>query len=179
VDIYGWNTNNTRTVSPKSTFEIKGEATDASASSTVEPLESTSVTFSASATYGTTPINNIKLTFEVFISTNLTSLLASGTVITAGLGVAEATITLPGNLIPGVYTVRVSNGCTVSYGYLTIYDPNSNFVTGGRWINSIAGAYVADATLIGKANFGFVSKYKKGNNQVDGNTEFQFKAGNF
>jgi hypothetical protein len=30
--------------------------------------------------------------------------------------------------------------------------------------------------LTGKANFGFVSKYKKGSNQVDGKTDFQFKA---
>ena len=44
-----------------------------------------------------------------------------------------------------------------------------------------AGAYDADKTLEGKANFGFVAKYKKGKTaipEVDGNTEFQFKAGN-
>ena len=32
-------------------------------------------------------------------------------------------------------------------------------------------------TAIGKANFGFVSKYKKGNNTPEGQTEFQFNAG--
>jgi len=32
--------------------------------------------------------------------------------------------------------------------------------------------------LSGKASFGFVSKYKKGANVPDGQTEFQFKAGN-
>ena len=31
--------------------------------------------------------------------------------------------------------------------------------------------------LTGKANFGFVAKYKKGANVPTGNTEFQFKAG--
>ena len=41
-----------------------------------------------------------------------------------------------------------------------------------------AGAYVADPTLTGKANFGFVSKYQKGANVPTGNTEFQFKEGN-
>lgn len=36
---------------------------------------------------------------------------------------------------------------------------------------------MAEPTLTGKANFGFVSKYKKGQSTPDGNTEFQFKAG--
>ena len=50
------------------------------------------------------------------------------------------------------------------------------FVTGGGWINSPAGAYVADPALAGKATFGFVSKYKKGMTVPEGNTEFQFHA---
>jgi len=49
-------------------------------------------------------------------------------------------------------------------------------VTGGGWINSPAGAYAADASLIGKANFAFVSKYKKGATTPTGETGFQFKA---
>ncbi|MBK7245505.1 MAG: hypothetical protein IPH98_16970 [Saprospiraceae bacterium] len=61
---------------------------------------------------------------------------------------------------------------------MPVYDPTGGFITGGGWINSPEGAYPAIPTLTGKANFGFVAKYKKGNNQVDGNTEFQFKAGN-
>jgi len=61
---------------------------------------------------------------------------------------------------------------------LAIYDPTGGFVTGGGWINSTAGAYRADLTLTGKANFGFVSKYQKGANIPTGNTEFQFKTGN-
>src|SRR5258705_10717995 len=32
--------------------------------------------------------------------------------------------------------------------------------------------------MTGKANFGFVSKYKKGSSAPEGETEFQFKAGN-
>jgi hypothetical protein len=58
-----------------------------------------------------------------------------------------------------------------------IYDPNGGFVTGGGWINSPAGAYKVDLPLEGKANFGFVSKYKKGSTVPMGNTDFQFKAG--
>ncbi|HEY4649868.1 MAG TPA: T9SS type A sorting domain-containing protein, partial [Pontibacter sp.] len=57
------------------------------------------------------------------------------------------------------------------------FDPNGGFVTGGGWIDSPPGAYVANPLLVGKANFGFNAKYKKGSNLVDGNTEFQFKAG--
>jgi hypothetical protein len=60
---------------------------------------------------------------------------------------------------------------------LAVYDPDGGFVTGGGWIDSPAGAYAADPTLTGKADFGFVAKYKKGQNVPDGNTEFQFKAG--
>ncbi|WP_162426285.1 HYR domain-containing protein [Pontibacter pudoricolor] len=83
----------------------------------------------------------------------------------------------------GVYSVglTVTDHCgastTTRFDYVVIFDPNGGFVTGGGWIDSPPGAYVANPTLVGKANFGFVAKYKKGSNQVDGNTEFQFKAG--
>ena len=40
------------------------------------------------------------------------------------------------------------------------------------------GAYTADPTLTGKANFGFVSKYQKGATVPTGTTEFQFKVAN-
>ena len=59
---------------------------------------------------------------------------------------------------------------------LVVYDPSGGFVTGGGWIDSPAGAYMM-SSLTGKANFGFVSKYKKGATVPTGNTEFQFKAG--
>lgn len=89
---------------------------------------------------------------------------------------------------PGVYFVKltVNDSCggtaqeTQINGLdamVVIYDPNGGFVTGGGWINSPAGSYVANPSLIGKANFGFVSKYKKGATIPTGQTEFQFKAG--
>jgi hypothetical protein len=56
------------------------------------------------------------------------------------------------------------------------YDPNAGFVTGGGWIMSPTGAYVANPSLTGKATFGFVAKYQKGQQKPDGNTEFQFQA---
>jgi len=66
---------------------------------------------------------------------------------------------------------------TAEFQYVVVYDPSEGFVTGGGWIDSPAGAYIEDETLSGKASFGFVSKYKKGQSIPTGNTEFQFKAG--
>jgi hypothetical protein len=43
-----------------------------------------------------------------------------------------------------------------------------------RWINSQLGSYRPDQSLVGKATFGFVSKYKKGATIPEGETEFQF-----
>jgi len=90
----------------------------------------------------------------------------------------------------GLYTVQVTvtdddTGQDVAIfptdGLLiVIYDPTAGFVTGGGWINSPAGAcnYAAcTPSTIGKATFGFVSKYLKGATVPTGNTEFQFHAG--
>ena len=75
-------------------------------------------------------------------------------------------------------TAEAGGGCAEDVAYMPVYDPSAGFVTGGGWIMSPAGAYLADESLTGKANFGFNAKYKKGKSDVDGNTEFQFKAGN-
>jgi hypothetical protein len=80
--------------------------------------------------------------------------------------------------IVGVHRIDAETYCSSSTAYLPVYDPTAGFVTGGGWINSPEGAYAADQSLTGKANFGFVSKYKKGQSIPDGNTEFQFQAGN-
>ena len=82
---------------------------------------------------------------------------------------------------PGVYTIDLTvtdddGGVGTSmFQYVVVYDPTGGFVTGGGWINSPEGAYPAEPTLTGKANFGFVSKYKKGATTPTGETEFQFK----
>jgi len=84
----------------------------------------------------------------------------------------------------GVYSIRVkvTDVCGLYqeylFEYLVAYDPNGGFVTGGGWIESPAGASVQYPDAVGKASFGFVSKYQKGANTPTGNTEFQFKAGN-
>ena len=57
---------------------------------------------------------------------------------------------------------------------VVVYDPDGGFVTGGGWIESPEGSYMPDPPLAGKANFGFVSKYKKGATVPTGQTEFQF-----
>jgi hypothetical protein len=86
---------------------------------------------------------------------------------------------------PGVYEICVmgwdmaGNEGNEECALLAVYDPEGGFVTGGGRIWSPASAYAYDPSLEGKANFGFVSKYKKGANTPTGNTEFQFKAGDF
>jgi len=81
-----------------------------------------------------------------------------------------------------IYTLSVSvtdNGGksdSAQFEFVTVYDPSGGFVTGGGLINSPAGAYTAEPSLTGKANFGFVSKYKKGATTPTGVTEFQFKV---
>ena len=71
-------------------------------------------------------------------------------------------------------TDAAGNGATECF-LLVWYDPAAGFVTGGGWIWSPEGAYVG-TTLTGKATFGFVSKYKKGAQTPEGQTEFVFKA---
>jgi parallel beta-helix repeat protein len=85
----------------------------------------------------------------------------------------------------GVYWVTLTitdddggSATRTSEQYVVIYDPAGGFVTGGGWINSPAGAYIPDASLAGKATFGFVSKYQKGATAPSGNTEFQFRVAN-
>jgi hypothetical protein len=75
-------------------------------------------------------------------------------------------------------TLTVSDGQEDDFDntMLVVYEPSGSFVTGGGWIWSPAGAYADDLLLEGKANFGFISKYKKGAQVPTGNTEFVFHA---
>ncbi len=101
--------------------------------------------------------------------------------------IEDVTAAVPAFAVAGVHNLCVSGtdaagnvgeeDCT----FLAVYDPDAGFVTGGGWINSPAGAcqFTAGCTdAEGKANFGFVSKYKKGATTPTGQTQFQFKAGN-
>ena len=84
----------------------------------------------------------------------------------------------------GVYTLRLTvfdnqGGSGFSeFEYVVVYDPEGGFVTGGGWINSPEGAYRPDPTLTGRANFGFVSKYRRGSRIPEGRTEFNFSVAN-
>ncbi|HAX82219.1 MAG TPA: hypothetical protein DCY40_06615, partial [Actinobacteria bacterium] len=85
---------------------------------------------------------------------------------------------------PGVYAVTLTvvyAGLTLTdtFEFVVVYDPSAGFVTGGGSIESPAGAYSLNPSLTGKASFGFVARYKKGQTTPDGNTQFQFKAADF
>ncbi|MBC6369073.1 HYR domain-containing protein, partial [Algoriphagus sp. AK58] len=92
------------------------------------------------------------------------------------------------SLPAGVYTIilEVEDHCGLKasqqFEFVTVYDPNGGFVTGGGWIYSKPGDLRTNPIAEGRANFGFVAKYKTGKNlvdQVEGNTNFQFKEGDF
>jgi large repetitive protein len=91
----------------------------------------------------------------------------------------------------GVYTVKASILDPNFYAsdataIFVIYDASAGFVTGGGWINSpgtalsLYGASLVNSQvgMLGKAHFGFESKYQKGAQVPTGQTEFQFQAGN-
>lgn len=121
-------------------------------------------------------VHRVSLTWGDGTSTTLDVLGAGETVHTVELSHSYA--------YPGVYalcaTVKDAAGAEDQrvYEYAVIYDPNGGFVTGGGWIESPAGAYLADQTLTGKATFGFEAKYKKGASVPSGSTQFKFHAGN-
>ncbi len=149
---------------------ILGITIDASASSTPVNINATSVTLSATVS----PAEEGVLV-NFYLDEDW-----EGDGVTDENGTATLDVDVYGNLEVNVYkiTAVAGNGCHEDIAYMPVYDPDGGFVTGGGWINSPAGAYVADLAAIGKANFGFNAKYKKGKSDVDGNTEFQFKAGN-
>ena len=86
--------------------------------------------------------------------------------------------------VPGVYTVTAQvtdddkASAEATFQYVVVYDPSAGFVTGGGWIDSPSSACaIVCGGASGKANFGFVAKYRKGVTTPDGNTEFHFNAG--
>ena len=151
-------------------FIINSISIDASASSTPVQIGSTAI---LSATV-TPNVAGVLVTFyldDVEIGTDLTD----------NIGIASLPVS---DLAVDVYQVKAvaGGGCSESIVYLPVYDPNGGFVTGGGWFYSLPGSMPSNPTTEGKANFGFNAKYKTGKNntnEVDGNTEFQFKAGNF
>jgi PKD repeat protein len=83
---------------------------------------------------------------------------------------------------PGVYAITLTvedaagESDTATYQqYVVVYDPTGAFITGGGWINSPPGAIPEQPEIIGKASFGFISKYHHGAITPGGNTQFKFK----
>jgi hypothetical protein len=97
------------------------------------------------------PTEDVTVTFTAPASSGVYDLCVRGTDVLGNVGNPECTL-------------------------LVIYDPDGGFVTGGGWITSPEGAYYPDTSLTGKANFGFVSKYKKGATVPTGQTEFRFQS---
>ncbi|UCE04576.1 MAG: T9SS type A sorting domain-containing protein, partial [bacterium] len=60
------------------------------------------------------------------------------------------------------------------YQYVAVFDPSAGYVTGAGWIDSPPGAYTPDPSDSGRAIFGFVSRYLRGQSTPDGNTRFNF-----
>jgi hypothetical protein len=101
---------------------------------------------------------------------------------TAGGGAVSGSTYTAGN-VAGIYEVELVVDDTKENSQpdttmVVVYDPSGGFVTGGGWIDSAgSGCLQLCVGAEGKANFGFVAKYKKGASVPTGNTEFQFKAG--
>jgi hypothetical protein len=161
-------------VSSAATVNIINVApTISSLSGPTSPIDIESQTFSVSAAFsdpGSADNHSVTWNWGDGTSDTLDSAVGS-----AAIGHVYAT--------PGVYTVMVTvtdddgGSDSRAFEYIVVFDQEGGFITGGGWINSPVGAYVSEPELTGKANFGFVSKYKKGATVPTGNTEFQFKAG--
>ncbi|HEV8448318.1 MAG TPA: Ig-like domain-containing protein [Gemmatimonadaceae bacterium] len=96
--------------------------------------------------------------------------------IAAGSGVSRSFSGSHTYAVAGVYTITahirdaggLAGDATCKYP-VVVFDSNGGFVTGGGWIN----------TPTGKAAFGLVSKYTKGQATPGGDTEFQGPGFNF
>ena len=90
----------------------------------------------------------------------------------------DLTFQVPAGTPPGIYDFQA---CAFGDGVVLacqdvriVVAPPEGSVTGGGWIVSPEGAFKPDLSATGKATFGFVSKYKKGQTVPEGSTEFQF-----
>ena len=90
----------------------------------------------------------------------------------------------------GVYKLQMNitdqNGIT-SYAntngdidaIVVVYDPNGGHTYGGGYYNSPAGALKSDPSATGKASYGFAMNYFKNSTNPKGETQFEFKVGDF
>ncbi|TPV33434.1 HYR domain-containing protein [Paucihalobacter ruber] len=146
-----------------------------------EPLEIVSISG---------PLDPIQINTSIFVSAEVIGEVAEAkwtwdngeeTIINAPFNnfAAEYTYTTPGVYQIELILIDACGNETIALTDLAVvFDPNGGFITGGGWIWSPLGAYQLDLNAEGRANFGFVAKYRRGSNRLDGNTEFQFKNGN-
>lgn len=145
-------------------LQTGGTAVPVSTTFTDYAVDSTTATYRATLDCGTGSATSVPVTTS---SAN------------AGAVNASCTYTAPG-VYPVSLTVTDGAGGSSTQTpptYVVVYDPGAGFVTGGGWITSPAGAYAANPSLAGRANFGFVAKYQKGATVPTGQTEFQFQLG--
>ena len=91
---------------------------------------------------------------------------------------------------PGVYKLQMNvtdqNGVT-SYAntnndldaIVVVYDPNGGNTYGGGYFESPAGALRSNPSATGKASYGFAMNYFKNSTNPKGETQFEFKVGDF
>ncbi|KAA5548760.1 T9SS type A sorting domain-containing protein [Adhaeribacter rhizoryzae] len=163
----GTNYNN---ASSRNSIDVTCVTVNASANSTPQAVKSTATTISIKVTNSVTGTIAVGVPVTLYLDQRTPMVCKSD-----AQGFAKFDV---GVLQTDVYKIKAVTECGEDVAYLPIYDPNGGFVTGGGWINSPAGALKADVSKTGKANFGFVAKYKKGTTIPDGQTEFQFQAGN-
>jgi len=97
----------------------------------------------------------------------------------------SGTLDLLGIVNPGIYSIQVYATSTQA-GYtfegimenidLVVYDVSAGSVSGSGQFISPVGAYRDNLSLTGMAHIAFVSKYRRGKSEPDGNTAFRFKA---
>ena len=91
---------------------------------------------------------------------------------------------------PGVYKLQMNvtdqNGVTTYANtngdleaIVVIYDPNGGHTYGGGYFDSPAGALTSDPSATGKASYGFAMNYFKNSTYPKGETQFEFKVGDF
>jgi len=124
-------------------------------------------------------IGNENWTEDLVIEGAISGSLVSNVHTFTEAGIYSITLTVTGGPCGYSYTATTVCDDPDSPAFVVIYDPDGGFVTGGGWIYSPKGAYVPDPSLAGKANFGFVSKYKKGATVPTGNTAFVFDVAGF
>jgi hypothetical protein len=91
---------------------------------------------------------------------------------------------------PGVYKLQMNvtdqNGVTTYANtngdldaIVVIYDPNGGNTYGGGYFNSPAGSLTSNPSATGKASYGFAMNYFKNSTYPKGETQFNFKVGDF